>query len=121
MLTLVRRISACQVRRLTSAPINTVDTVNTKEDGKFDVIRHAEDTPTHTGQHWDSHDPRMARFVNREKLVNERYATDLVQEAAPIASKERIVSCDGGGGPLGHPKVFINLVNFLSISLFGLV
>merc|ERR1712000_100864 len=23
--------------------------------------------------------------------------------------EQRIVSCDGGGGPLGHPKIFINL------------
>ncbi|KAI1918437.1 hypothetical protein LOZ58_001712 [Ophidiomyces ophidiicola] len=23
-------------------------------------------------------------------------------------TKERVVSCDGGGGPLGHPKIFIN-------------
>jgi NADH dehydrogenase (ubiquinone) Fe-S protein 6 len=23
--------------------------------------------------------------------------------------KERVVSCDGGGGPLGHPRIFINL------------
>lgn len=22
---------------------------------------------------------------------------------------KRIVECDGGGGPLGHPKIFINL------------
>lgn len=23
--------------------------------------------------------------------------------------KERVVACDGGGGPLGHPKIFINV------------
>ncbi|KAI9860915.1 MAG: hypothetical protein M1813_005594 [Trichoglossum hirsutum] len=23
--------------------------------------------------------------------------------------KERVVSCDGGGGPLGHPRIFINV------------
>lgn len=23
-------------------------------------------------------------------------------------TKEKVVSCDGGGGPLGHPKIFIN-------------
>ncbi|RWS23779.1 putative NADH dehydrogenase [ubiquinone] iron-sulfur protein 6-like protein, partial [Leptotrombidium deliense] len=27
----------------------------------------------------------------------------------PIACKDRVVSCDGGDGPLGHPRVFINL------------
>ena len=30
-------------------------------------------------------------------------------EAPPVSSQDRVVSCDGGGGPLGHPKVFINL------------
>lgn len=35
----------------------------------------------------------------------------------PVTDVEtRIVSCDGGGGALGHPKVYINLV---SISLMG--
>lgn len=24
--------------------------------------------------------------------------------------EDRVVSCDGGGGALGHPKVYINLV-----------
>lgn len=23
-------------------------------------------------------------------------------------TKERVVSCNGGGGPLGHPRIFIN-------------
>ncbi len=26
-----------------------------------------------------------------------------------IEVEERTVSCDGGGGPLGHPKVYLNL------------
>ena len=38
-----------------------------------------------------------------------RHAIDLIAEIPPIASETRIVSCDGGGGALGHPKVFINL------------
>lgn len=30
----------------------------------------------------------------------------------PVSDVEtRIVSCDGGGGALGHPKVYINLVS----------
>ncbi|KAF9654359.1 hypothetical protein BDM02DRAFT_3134067 [Thelephora ganbajun] len=39
-------------------------------------------------------------------------------------SKTRIAACDGGGGALGHPKIFINLVrpwfpSSLSLSLFS--
>lgn len=26
-----------------------------------------------------------------------------------VEVEERTVSCDGGGGPLGHPKVYLNL------------
>lgn len=46
---------------------------------------------------------------------------DLAAQPAPLAAIElinavpvkqvdvRIVSCDGGGGALGHPKVYLNL------------
>ena len=27
----------------------------------------------------------------------------------PVEAKKEIVRCDGGGGPLGHPAVFLNL------------
>ncbi|CAB4063466.1 NDUFS6 [Lepeophtheirus salmonis] len=46
---------------------------------------------THTGQQWDESD------------------FHLVSKVPPIEVTERIVACDGGGGPLGHPRVFINL------------
>ena len=42
--------------------------------------------------------------------VNKNFAIHLVAEE-PVADIEaRVVSCDGGGGALGHPKVYINLV-----------
>ena len=64
-----------------------------------------------------------------EKQVNDKWAMDLVAEIPPIVVNKRIVStyvyvcsvslpdlalflqvaCDGGGGALGHPKVYINL------------
>lgn len=53
----------------------------------------------------------MTRFVDREKTINNNFAIDLVAEIPSIASKSRIACCDGGGGPLGHPKVYINLVS----------
>ncbi|CAI6303803.1 unnamed protein product [Periconia digitata] len=36
-------------------------------------------------------------------------AIDLIHRQPVRWTKERVVSCDGGGGPLGHPKVFINV------------
>jgi NADH dehydrogenase (ubiquinone) Fe-S protein 6 len=36
-------------------------------------------------------------------------AIDLIHKQPVRWSHERTVSCDGGGGPLGHPRIFINL------------
>lgn len=60
-------------------------------------------------QKFTENDYRLARFVGKEKEVNTRFAIDLVAEAAPIPVKSRNTYCDGGNGPLGHPRVFINL------------
>ncbi|KAK2749552.1 hypothetical protein FQN55_003252 [Onygenales sp. PD_40] len=35
-------------------------------------------------------------------------AIELIHKQPVRWTKEKVVSCDGGGGPLGHPKVFIN-------------
>ncbi|CAH3161281.1 unnamed protein product [Porites lobata] len=67
------------------------------------------DKVTHTGQVWDAGDYRMARFTDRTKEVNEKFAIDLVDEEPPKEIHARHVWCDGGGGALGHPKVYINL------------
>ena len=41
--------------------------------------------------------------------INPRFAINLIAEVPPIAVKDNWAQCDGGGGPLGHPKVFINV------------
>lgn len=64
---------------------------------------------THTGQAYDEGDYRKLRFVDREKEVNEQFAINLVDEEPPVEIQGSSVWCDGGGGPLGHPKVYINL------------
>ncbi|KAI4464502.1 nadh-ubiquinone oxidoreductase 13 kd-a subunit [Holotrichia oblita] len=78
------------------------------------AVKHASDwVPkeqiTHTGQQWDSNDYRLARFIDRPKHVNTNFAVKLVDEVPPKVCKERVVWCDGGSGPTGHPKVYINL------------
>jgi NADH dehydrogenase (ubiquinone) Fe-S protein 6 len=35
-------------------------------------------------------------------------AIELIHKQPVRWTKSKVVSCDGGGGPLGHPKVFIN-------------
>ncbi|XP_073319688.1 NADH dehydrogenase [ubiquinone] iron-sulfur protein 6, mitochondrial [Pagrus major] len=64
---------------------------------------------THTGQVYDENDPRRVRFVGRQKEVNQNFAIKLVAEEPVTDIGARVVSCDGGGGALGHPKVYINL------------
>ena len=61
-------------------------------------------------QTFDPNDRRLVRFINRSKEVNQNWAINLIAEVPPEPVKTRIVACDGGGGPLGHPKVYINLV-----------
>eukprot|EP01134_Creolimax_fragrantissima_P000736 CFRG0736T1 len=52
------------------------------------------------------------RFAGgRTKQLNPNPAQDLVNEIPPIECDGRIVACNGGGGALGHPKIFINLDN----------
>ncbi|KAK2722900.1 hypothetical protein QYM36_003182 [Artemia franciscana] len=60
-------------------------------------------------QEWEDSDRRLARFTDKPKQINEKFAINLIAEVPPKIVKERIVSCNGGGGALGHPKVFINL------------
>ncbi|WOO83555.1 Lactobacillus shifted protein [Vanrija pseudolonga] len=36
-------------------------------------------------------------------------AMGLVSEQPITFVHQRVIACDGGGGPLGHPKIFINL------------
>lgn len=67
--------------------------------------------PTHTGQQWEEHDLRQVRFAvtGTEKQVNTQWAVDLIAAVPPKKVHARVVGCDGGGGALGHPKIFINL------------
>ncbi|KAG8223249.1 hypothetical protein J437_LFUL001525 [Ladona fulva] len=67
------------------------------------------DPKTHTGQSWDKNDYRLVRFIDRPKQINSQFAIDLINSVPPQSRKEKVVWCDGGGGPTGHPKVYINL------------
>lgn len=58
-------------------------------------------------------DYRNVRFNNAKRYVNENWGIKLIDEIPPKECTERVVYCDGGNGPLGHPKVYINLVRIL--------
>ncbi|RVE41557.1 hypothetical protein evm_013791 [Chilo suppressalis] len=73
------------------------------------IVDKVDDVPTHTGQKWSSDDYRLVRFSNSPKQVNPNWAVNLIAEVPPKEVTERVVWCDGGSGPEGHPKVYINL------------
>ncbi|KAH0552047.1 NADH dehydrogenase [ubiquinone] iron-sulfur protein 6, mitochondrial [Cotesia glomerata] len=86
----------------TKLPISSVITRN-------NASWEPKDTITHTEQKFDPEDRRLVRFVDRPKEVNENWAINLIDDIPPEPKPDRVVACDGGGGPLGHPKVYINL------------
>jgi uncharacterized Zn-finger protein len=55
----------------------------------------------------------LGLFNNNKKIEHEepgqKTAMELISEVPPIEVEGRVAACDGGGGPLGHPRVFINL------------
>ncbi|XP_025159440.1 NADH dehydrogenase [ubiquinone] iron-sulfur protein 6, mitochondrial isoform X2 [Harpegnathos saltator] len=85
-------------------------TISTLTQRTYATIDEGDTKVTHTGQVFEKDDYRLVRFINRPKEVNENWAIKLIDEVPPALAKDRIVACDGGGGPLGHPKVYINLV-----------
>ncbi|XP_011881418.1 PREDICTED: NADH dehydrogenase [ubiquinone] iron-sulfur protein 6, mitochondrial [Vollenhovia emeryi] len=83
--------------------------VSTIRQRAYATVDEGDTRVTHTGQVFEKDDYRLIRFVNRPKEVNENWAIKLIDQVPPSLEKDRIVACDGGGGPLGHPKVYINL------------
>ncbi|XP_043393886.1 NADH dehydrogenase [ubiquinone] iron-sulfur protein 6, mitochondrial-like [Chelonia mydas] len=60
------------------------------------------------GQVYEENDYRKVQFIARQNEVNETFAIDLIAEQPVNKVESRVISCDGGGGALGHPKVYIN-------------
>lgn len=58
------------------------------------------------GQLW----VKMSRIQHWLTTIQPRplAAIDLIHKQPVRWTEKRIVSCDGGGGPLGHPRIFIN-------------
>ncbi|GAA6002112.1 hypothetical protein JCM5350_002708 [Sporobolomyces pararoseus] len=51
------------------------------------------------------------RFEQTSEMFQPRplAAVELIKEEPIRLIEGRVAACDGGGGPLGHPRVFINL------------
>lgn len=57
--------------------------------------------------------PRF-QSVNMAAQPRPAAAIELLKQSPVQVEHSRVVFCDGGGGALGHPKVFLNLVPYKS-------
>jgi len=75
---------------------------------KIDSTSSSKEPVTHTGHKYAPDDFRRVRFEVAEKKVSPNWGIDLIAQDPVVVCNERIV-WSSGGGPLGHPKVFIRL------------
>ncbi|KAI5780942.1 zinc-finger domain-containing protein [Geopyxis carbonaria] len=80
-----------------------------------EALRHAQ-APNRAGTWSRSQRPRELGMVGPrfEQTILEAQpapyaAIELIHQQPVRWTKERVVACDGGGGPNGHPRVFINV------------
>ncbi|XP_066297433.1 NADH dehydrogenase [ubiquinone] iron-sulfur protein 6, mitochondrial-like [Branchiostoma lanceolatum] len=85
------------------------DTVSPLRECSRALASGATEKVTHTGQAYEEKDYRKVRFIDAKKEVNPHFAIELVAEEPPIEVVGSTACCDGGGGALGHPKVYINV------------
>ncbi|KAK0947789.1 hypothetical protein LTR29_000690 [Friedmanniomyces endolithicus] len=105
---------------------NTTNALATSSEGAGDFIlqespakaeeRRVMQAPNREGIWSRSQKPRAEAMVGPrfEQTVMEDQprpyaAIDLIHRQPVRWTKTRSVSCDGGGGPLGHPRIFINV------------
>ncbi|KAL4704072.1 hypothetical protein ACJJTC_001994 [Scirpophaga incertulas] len=90
-------------------PYMTVFVNNSKFLKNRQLSNEIKDIQTHTGQKWEPDDYRLTRYMQAPKHVNPNWAVNLISEVPPKEVSERVVWCDGGSGPEGHPRVYINV------------
>ncbi len=59
--------------------------------------------------------PVSTKYCSSEDPAGQRSMSDRASPTLPdidevIHVNDRVVACDGGGGPLGHPRVFLRIV-----------
>lgn len=52
----------------------------------------------------------IIRFITKLMVIQpqSRAAIELIHKKPVEWTHDRVVACDGGGGPAGHPRIFIN-------------
>lgn len=80
------------------------------------LARQAEQAANRTTTWARSQQPKSDAFIgprfeqkDLSKQPNPMAAVELIKEEPVHFVKERIAVCNGGGGALGHPKIYINL------------
>ncbi|KAF2220550.1 hypothetical protein BDZ85DRAFT_28364 [Elsinoe ampelina] len=110
----------------TQSPVSSTNAVPTSSEGSFDKtlqesVQAGEEmrvmqAPNRSSVWSRSQQPREKAMVGPrfEQTIMEDQprplaAIDLIHKQPVNWIKERKASCDGGGGPLGHPRIFINV------------
>ncbi|KAF1346244.1 NADH-ubiquinone oxidoreductase [Delphinella strobiligena] len=108
------------------SPVSTTNATPTSSEGSFDRTlqesvaegerKRVMQAPNRAGVWSRSQQERGKAMVGPrfEQTIMEEQprplaAIDLIHKQPVRWIKDRSVSCDGGGGPLGHPRIFINL------------
>ncbi|KAF2403066.1 NADH-ubiquinone oxidoreductase [Trichodelitschia bisporula] len=97
----------------TSSGLNTDGAlVESVEDAEKRRVMQA---PNRKGIWTRSQQPREAAMVGprfEQTIIEDQprpyAAIELIHKQPVRWTKDKVVSCDGGGGPLGHPRIFIN-------------
>jgi len=112
--------------RPTPPNVSATNAVPTSSEGSFDQVlvesveeaevKRQMQAPNRKGIWTRSQQPRARAMVGPrfEQTILEDQprplaAIELIHKQPVRWREERVVSCDGGGGPLGHPRIFINL------------
>ncbi|TKX26820.1 zinc finger domain-containing protein 2 [Elsinoe australis] len=112
--------------RQPESPVSSTNAVPTSSEGSFDKVLQESveegekmrvmQAPNRQATWSRSQQPREKAMVGPrfEQTIMEdqprpQAAIDLIHKQPVRWLKTRTTSCDGGGGPLGHPRIFINV------------
>ncbi|KAK4501980.1 hypothetical protein PRZ48_007790 [Zasmidium cellare] len=110
-----RRSPVSSTNALPTVSMGAGDKALVEEPAKGEELRQMQ--APNRAQPWSrSQQPRAKAMVGprfEQTIIEDQprplAAIELIHQQPVTWTKERSVSCDGGGGPLGHPRIFINV------------
>ncbi|KAF1918626.1 NADH-ubiquinone oxidoreductase [Ampelomyces quisqualis] len=114
------------VERAAKPNVSETNALETSSEGSFDKVlqedvadgerMRTQQAPNYKGIWSRSQQPREVAMSGprfEQSIMEDQprpyAAIELIHKQPVRWTHDRIVSCDGGGGPLGHPRIFINV------------